>query len=118
MDIQRRMQQVSADMTRHIEDRLTKYPCLVVVPRAEVHAAMEIYGHHFPLNELSDAEVRWLGSATQADAVLQIRLSGYGQIKRKWLVYLIGSGVVEGVVQGVVVGKAVSGWAGALVAVE
>lgn len=116
--IQGRLRQVTADMTHHVEDRLSTNPCFVVVPNPEVSAAMDVYPTPLPSDWLSDEDVRWLGSATQAQMVLQIKLSGYGQIKRKWLVYLIGSGVVEGVVQGVVVGKATTGWAGAVVAAE
>lgn len=116
--IQGRLRQVTADMTRRVEDRLSTNPCFVVVPNAEVSAAMAVYATHLPPGWLGDEDIRWLGSATQAQVVLQIRLSGYGQIKRKWLVYLIGSGVVEGLVQGVVVGKATTGWAGAVVALE
>ena len=116
--IQRHLRQVTADMTRRVEDRLSSSPCFLVVPNAEVSAAMDVYATHLPPDGLSDEDLRWLGSATRAEVVLQISLSGYGQIKRKWLVYLIGSGVVEGVVQGVVVGKAVTGWAGVVVAAE
>ncbi len=93
--IQRHLRQVTADMTRRVEDRLSSSPCFLVVPNAEVSAAMDVYATHLPPDGLSDEDLRWLGSATRAEVVLQIRLSGYGQIKRKWLVYLIGSGVKE-----------------------
>ena len=60
-----------------------------------------------------------LNLPADARAVLVVRLSGYGKLKRKWVVYLIGTGVVEGVVQGVVVAKAASNpWVGAAVALE
>jgi hypothetical protein len=36
------------------------------------------------------------------DFVLKTKLTGYGKIKRSWVLYLIGSGVVEGVVEGAV----------------
>ncbi len=35
-----------------------------------------------------------------------VRLTGYGRLKREWIVWLIGSGVGEGVAQGVVVARA------------
>ncbi len=40
-------------------------------------------------------------------ALLITKLSGYGKIKKKWVAYMIGTGVVEGVVQGVLVATVV-----------
>jgi len=52
-------------------------------------------------------------------AVLIVKVSGYGKIKKKWLTYLIGSGLVEGVVQGVLAAKLVKNtWVGLAVALE
>jgi hypothetical protein len=60
-----------------------------------------------------------VGRATGVPAVLVVRLTGYGAIERRWLVYLIGSGVVEGVVQGVVAARVVDNpWIGAAVFAE
>jgi hypothetical protein len=115
--IHRRMREVTADMTPALTSRLTRHPCFTVVPDSDVAAVMHDYAAGLP-SGVPDDDMRWLGGMMHAQAVLQIDLSGYGQIKRKWLVYLIGSGVVEGLVQGVVVGKATSGWAGAVVALE
>ena len=51
--------------------------------------------------------------------MLIIRLSGYGHLKNKWVVYLIGTGVAEGVVEGAVVGGATANvWVGTAVALE
>lgn len=61
--------------------------------------------------------LRQLPTATQA--VLLVRLAGYGKIKGEWQTYLIGTGVAEGVIQGVLVAQAVSTpWAGVAVAAE
>lgn len=59
-------------------------------------------------------------AAGAAQAVLTVRLSGYGRIKGKWLWYLIGSGFAEGAVQGAVVGTAAGGsaWVAAGIAAE
>lgn len=58
-------------------------------------------------------------NATRVDAVLDVRISGYGKLKRKWLVYLIGSGIAEGVVQGVVIARVTGApWAGVAVGTE
>lgn len=52
-------------------------------------------------------------------AILVVKVSGYGKIKKKWLVYLLGSGVVEGVVQGVLAAKLVkNNWVGLVVGLE
>lgn len=41
-----------------------------------------------------------------ADLLLAVDISGYGQVKRRWIALLFGSGVAEGVTQGVVVTSA------------
>jgi hypothetical protein len=51
--------------------------------------------------------------------MLVVRLSGYGYLKREWVVYLIGTGVVEGVVWGVIAGGATKNvWVGLAVGLE
>lgn len=44
--------------------------------------------------------------AQGADLLLAIDISGYGQIKRKWILLLFGSGVIEGLTQGLAVADA------------
>jgi hypothetical protein len=41
-----------------------------------------------------------------ADLLLAVDVSGYGHIKRRWIVLLFGSGVIEGITQGVVAADA------------
>ncbi len=41
------------------------------------------------------------GGQDQADAVLKVQLSGYGKLKRRWQLYMVGSGLVEGLLQGI-----------------
>ena len=41
-----------------------------------------------------------------ADLLLAVDVSGYGHIKRRWIVLLVGSGVIEGITQGVAAGDA------------
>lgn len=42
----------------------------------------------------------------RADLLLAVDISGYGQVKRRWVALLFGSGVAEGVTQGMVVTSA------------
>lgn len=48
-----------------------------------------------------------LGRSLKADAFLRVRVEGYGHIKRSWMIYLLGSGMIEGLVQGIAVSFAV-----------
>lgn len=68
---------------------------------------------------LTTNQTKAIGEQLDAQAILVIKVAGYGKIQKKWLVLLIGSGVVEGTVQGVVVASVASSpWAGAAVAAE
>ncbi len=52
-----------------------------------------------------DAQAAAVGRALGVPMVLRTRLSGYGKLKHRWTVYLIGSGVAEGVVQGLIAAR-------------
>lgn len=75
-----------------------------------------------PTTAPREASPRAAAETTESPAArplrLEVRLVGYGRIERKWLVLLIGSGVVEAAVQGLVVAELAGGWAGAAVAAE
>jgi len=73
-------------MTREMAARLSDAPPLVLVP----------------LESLAPADPAAFARAADADAALEVKVSGYGKIKRRWVAFLIGSGVVEGIVQGVI----------------
>lgn len=103
--IDQRMQAVATEMTRAIEARLGASPYFDVVPHEQVEAALAAPGMP-PDTALTPGQIERLGQALDVQAVLVIELSGYGQLKRRWIAILIGSGVGEGVVQGVVVAKA------------
>ncbi len=76
----------------------------------------------------SIANIRWdsgeSGETTGEGTVLspfrlQITLSGYGRLKRKWIGYMLISGAVEAVFQGVLVASALHNtWAGVAVGAE
>ena len=102
--IDQQMQAVAKEMTRAIEARLSASPYFEVVPHEQVGAMLATLG--MPASSPMPGQIERLGKALDVQVVLAIELSGYGQLKRKWITILIGSGVGEGVVQGAVVAKA------------
>jgi hypothetical protein len=103
------------DIVRRIESRvetgIDRSNLFQTVPHGKISNTSQILGisldeRPIPINQLTT-----FGKAVDADAVFIVTLSGYGKIKKKWLYWLIGSGVVEGVVQGVAAASVVdSGW--------
>lgn len=81
---------VGEDTTRALAKALAASPVLDVVPP------------RVPAATGAPADPAAAARAAGADAALVVDVSGYGRIKRRWLVYLIGSGAVEAAVQGVV----------------
>jgi len=112
--IEARMAAVTTALTASLMDRLSGR--FQIVPEEEIDRALT------ETPEPADGDGReWfaaVGRAVEAQAVLHVELSGYGHIKRRWLVYLIGSGVAEGVVQGVVAATVTNAWVGLGVAAE
>ncbi len=59
------------------------------------------------------------GIGRDVQAVLLVDLAGYGKMKKEWLTFLIGTGIVEGIVQGVVAARVIDNtWVGVAVALE
>jgi hypothetical protein len=103
--IRQQMQAVTEDMTRAIEGRLSEYPAIEVVSHEQVEAMLVSLG--LPTAKpLTAGQIERLGIALDVQAVLEVRLSGYGRLKREWITILLGTGVGEGVAQGVVVARA------------
>lgn len=68
---------------------------------------------------LSPTQYQELARNLNADAVLRVKVHGYGRIKKSWLLFLWGTSFVEGGAQGVVVAEAAANvWAAAAVAAE
>jgi len=110
------MKKVTERMTRSIETRLNESPFFEVVPGERVADALKGHGSALPL---APAQIRTLGRELKVNAVLTIRLSGYGHLKRRWVLSLIATGFVEGIVEGAVVAGATgNGWIGLAVALE
>lgn len=117
--IRQRMQMVTEDMTRSMEARLNASPYFEVVPPEQVAGVLAAQTVSPPGAPLTAEQIKSIGMALNAQAALTIRLSSYGRLKRRWIVYLIGTGVVEGVTEGVVAGGATKNlWVGLAVALE
>lgn len=67
--------------------------------------------HYFQIVAAAD-------SNQAAQVILETHVSGYGHIKTKWKVYLIGSGVIEGVTQGIIAAQFVNPWIAIAIAAE
>ncbi len=117
--IRQEMQRVTEDMTRSIETRLNDSPYFEVIPHDKVAEALSSRTDRPATVPRSADRIKEIGRTLNAQAVLNVRLSSYGRLKRKWVAYLIGTGVAEGVVEGVVVGGAIRNvWVGLAVAAE
>lgn len=103
--ISQRMQTVTEDMARTIEKRLSASPDLEVIPHEQVEAALATLGMP-TAKPLTPGHIERLDRTVDVQAVLAVRLSGYGRLKQEWTTILIGTGVGEGVAQGVVVARA------------
>jgi hypothetical protein len=114
LQIRARMTAVTDEITQALEQRLATSPYLEVVGHEPVSKVLGTVA--LPL---TPQQLQQLHSRLDVQAVLAVQISGYGQLKRKWVLYLLGSGVVEGVAQGLAVGKATgSAWAGLAVGGE
>ncbi len=94
-----KMQQVTEEITNSIEKELAVSYFFEVVPHQKVHDTMVEMS--IGSSTLSSTQIKELGRALDTDTLLFTQLSGYGKIKKKWLVFLIGSGLIEGTVQGI-----------------
>ncbi len=117
--IDKEMKNVAEETTKLMEDRLRSSYFFEVVPHEEVRRALEklkipLQGDHWTPEQIQSA-----GKKLHVSMMLTTKLSGYGKVKKKWLFYLIGAGVVEGTVEGVVGAVASSNpWVGAGLAAE
>ncbi len=115
--VKERMAAVTAGITRALAVQLAESPYIEVIPPVEVERALT--GFSPPLSTApSTAQAARLGAVLNAQALLDVELAGYGKVKRSWLTFLIGTGMVEAVVQGWVVARAASTAAGTAVALE
>jgi hypothetical protein len=114
-----RMELITEDMTRSIEVRLSASPYFTVIPASRVKSMMEGMDMQPPYPPFSAEQIGKLCAPLDAQVLLEVRLTGYGRLKTRWVAYLIGSGIVEGVVEGSVVGGATRNiWIGLAVGLQ
>lgn len=107
------------DIGRCIVTNLSRSDYFQIIPPEQTEAAVAALDVDLTSGALTTNQIKAIGGQLNAEAVLVVKVSGYGKIQKKWLVLLIGSGVVEGTVQGVVVASATSSpWAGIGIAAE
>lgn len=94
-------------LTAELEARLAETYFYEVLPSTAVRAAMDEAGICVSTCPLNGERAAALGRRLGADVLLSSRLSGYGQVKKKWITLMLLSGLVEGGVQGIVAAKLV-----------
>ncbi len=90
-----KLEAVSQEMTQYMGNRLSRSYFFNVISLDQ-----KIPFTHFQL-PTSSAAWQNLSQSAGASIFLQIRVEGYGHIKKIWLAYLVGSGLIEGLVEGV-----------------
>ena len=106
--IQCEMDRVAGEIGDVIQVGLADGYFFDAVPPQEVREALTSLSVQVNGQALTAAQIEGLGQILNAQAILVTKVAGYGKIKRKWLVYLIASGVVEGAVDGVLAAAVVN----------
>lgn len=115
--IQQELSRAANQLDHQLAVELTTQASIAVLSPAPLADTASTFGVLWEGGAQSMPLLQQLPATTQA--VLLVRLAGYGKIKGEWQTYLIGTGVAEGVIQGVLVAQAVSTpWAGVAVAAE
>ena len=116
--IQTQMKMVGEQLTRDLNSRLNESTYIEIVPiesNEEVNRILTSEDSRTWSTE--DFDKLKIGHDVQAG--LLVKLAGYGKMKKKWLSYMIGLGVVEAVAQGILAAKLIDNtWVGIAFAVE
>ena len=104
--IQAQMKVVGEQLTRDLNARLSESKYIEIIPIESSEGVASILTSTAP-RAWSNEEFDQFKIGRDVQAVLLVRLVGYGKLKKKWLTYLIGIGVGEAVVQGVLAAKLV-----------
>ena len=114
-----RLRQAADEITHTIEERLSTSYFFEVIADSDVRVALAAQGVNSASTTLTAEQIERLGKTLGAQTILATTLSGYGSVKKRWLVYLIGSGLAEGLVQGVAAAAVIgSPWAAVGIGVE
>ncbi len=105
-------------LTDAFETRFSSSYVFTPVPRADVDAALAELRRNSSTT-FSPQQYRQLARRLHADAVLSVRVHGYGRIKASWLWLLWSASFIEGGAQGAIVAEAAGNvWAAVGVAAE
>ena len=116
--IRKQMRDVAVQLSGLVNSKLLESSYIDPVP-LESHEIVSSMPATDTAHVLNLDALQALKVTQNVQAVLMVTLSGYGKIKKNWLTYLIGSGVVEGVTQGFVAAKLVKNpWVGVVVMLE
>ncbi|MDX1813038.1 MAG: hypothetical protein R3240_13870 [Gammaproteobacteria bacterium] len=116
--IKAHMESVASDLTGVLKSRLDDAKYLEVVPLDWPEINKE-KTETVTTSSWTPAQLKKLRQRYDVQAILAVKLAGYGKMKKKWLTLLIGSGVVEGLVQGILAAKLVNNtWVGIALALE
>lgn len=107
------------EMTSSLRKNLKDSNIFEVAQEDNVLNLLQKFGFSNSIRNISKDQIMAIGNHFNADAILFVQMSGYGKIKKKWQLYLIGSGMVEALVQGVAMYKiSKNRWAGIALGVE
>ena len=116
--IQSQMQSVTSKLNQLLNATLMTSDVIKLIPLEDIDISSALFDTEAPY-ALSIENLSKLRKNHSAQAVLLVEVSGYGSIKKKWLYYLIGTGMIEGVTQGVIAARLVDNpWIGVAVALE
>lgn len=116
--IREQMQNVALQLSDFLNTKLSESDYIQIVPIEMVDHSTIRLASTTPY-EWSVEELHKMKTDYGVQAVLVVKVAGYGKLEKKWLTFLIGTGVVEGIVQGVVAARVVDNtWVGVAVAVE
>ena len=117
--IENQMKETAGDLTTILKSRLNESGNIEVVDIDWDEVSQSGNFTSTSPSAWSSDDLRTLKEERNVQAVLVVVLAGYGKLKKKWLTFLIGTGIIEGVVQGVVAARLVDNtWVGVAVAAE
>lgn len=104
-EIRTRMQAVAEQLSDILQHKLSAGSGFIITPLKSMPGLSSDLALPEPGQTWTRKDFLRLGVARDAQAILLVRLAGYGKLKRQWVTILIGTGIIEGVVQGVVAAR-------------